>query len=202
MNNSLNSRSTGQFLITIGTISVLAFLFLLIFAVGWLQNIPSLYIFGTINDILGSLEAILSAVLAMLLIFSRPRQWIWINLIGAILSWIGAFIVTLDSLMAGDVIAKNTATILRVRYGFPSLLTIHDLHFGYGLIGIWLIIIIIQANQTKVWPNHLIGLGLFTGVIMISGLAGNSPLGFVFLYPIWSIWLGRHILKNARTDNQ
>ena len=119
MKNSLSSRSTGQFLLTIGIISVLAFIFLLIFFVGYFNDIPSLYIFGSINDFLGSLEAISSAILATTLIFSQLKRWIWLNLIGAILTWIGAFIVTLDSLMAGDIIPKNTAAILRVAHGFP-----------------------------------------------------------------------------------
>jgi hypothetical protein len=122
-------------------------------------------------------------------------------LIGAILSWIGAFIVTLDSLMAGDVIPKNTGSILRIAHGFPPFLTTHDQHFGFGLIGVWLIILNFQALQDQVWPNHLIGLGLFTGIIMTLGLAGDSPLGFVFLYPIWCIWLGRYILRNIKNDN-
>ena len=197
LNNSLNSRLTGQFLITIGIISVLAFIFLIIFYVGYSKDISSLYIFGTLNDILGSLEVILSAVLATILIFSQSKRLIWLNLIGAILSWTGAFIVTLDSLMAGNIIPKNTGTILSIKYGFPSQLTYNDLHFGGGLIGIWLLIIIIQAAQTKSWPNHLIGLGLITGILMMIGLSGSpAALGFVFLYPIWCIWLGRWILKN------
>ena len=197
MNNSLNSKPFGTFLLSIGTVAVLAFISLLIFFAGYSNDIAGLYIFGTFNDVLGSVEAILSAVLATFLVISGSKRWVWLHLIGAILSWMGAFIVTLDSLMAGDILPKNTAVILRTQYGFPSLLTTHDLHFGFGLIGIWLVIIIIRAAQTKSWPNHLIGLGLITGVIMIVRLNGDSPLGFVFLYPIWCIWLGRHILRSA-----
>ena len=201
MNNSLNARSTAQLLLAIGIISVLAFIFLLIFFVGYFNDIPSFYIFGSINDFLGSLEAILSAVLATILLFSKLKQGIWLNLIGAILSWTGSFIVTLDSLMAGDIISKNTASVLRIAHGFPSLLTTNDIHFGFGLIGIWLVMVIIQAAQAKSWPNHLIGLGLFAGILMMVGLAGsNGALGFVFIYPIWCIWLGRYILKNKQVE--
>jgi hypothetical protein len=200
MINSLNSKTFGQFLLSIGITSVLAFIFLIIFFVGYFNAIPSLYIFGSINDILGSLEAILSAILATLLVFSGSKRWIWLNLIGAILSWTGAFIVTLDSLMAGGIISTTSASILRIKYGFPSLLTTHDLHFGFGLIGIWLSILNFQALQDKAWPNPLIGLGFFTGIIMTLGLAGDSPLGFVFLYPIWCIWLGRYILRSVKKE--
>ena len=138
----------------------------------------------------------------MIFLFSQSKQWIWLNLIGAVLTWVGAFIVTLDSLMAGGIISTASASILRIKYGFPNLLTTHDLHFGFSLIGIWLIILNIQAFQAKSWTMYLIGLGFLTGIIMIFGLAGNSPLGFVILYPIWCIWLGRTILKSTGKDSQ
>ena len=197
MNSNLNSKQFGIFLLSIGITAVLGFIFLIIFFIGYFNDIPSILFFGPLNDIFGSLVAVLSAVLATFLVISGSKRWVWLHLIGAILSWMGAFIVTLDSLMAGDILPKNTAVILRTQYGFPSLLTTHDLHFGFGLIGIWLVIIIIRAAQTKSWPNHLIGLGLLTGIIMVMGLSGDSPLGFVFIYPIWCIWLGRHILRSA-----
>ena len=169
---------------------------------GYFNDIPSIIFFGPLNDIFGSLVAILSAILATTLIFSQSKRWIWLNLIGAILSWTGSFIVTLDSLMAGNIIPKNTANILRIEHGFPTLLTTHSQDFGFGLIGIWLIMVIIQAAQTKSWPNYLIGLGLFAGIFMMVGLAGsNGALGFVFIYPIWCILLGRRILKNERKGN-
>lgn len=201
MNISLNSRLTGQFLITIGTTSVLAFIFLVIFFVGYFQDIPSILFFGPLNDIFGSLEAILSAVLATIFLFSGPKRWIWVNLIGVILTWTGAFIVTLDSLMAGGIIPRNAGAILSTTNGFPLLLTTHDLHFGFGLIGVWLVILNFQAIQAKAWPAHLSGLGFATGIFMIIGLLGSrGALGFVFLYPIWCIWLGRHLVRD--TSNQ
>ena len=201
MNNNLNSKTFGLFLLSIGIAAVLAFISLLIFFAGYSNNIAGLYIFGSLNDVLGSVEAILTAVLATFLVTSGSKRWIWLYLIGTILSWMGAFIVTLDSLMAGDILPKNTGVILRTQYGFPPLLTTNDIHFGFGLIGIWLVMVIFQAARTKSWPNYLIGLGLITGVIMIVGLNGDSPLGFVFLYPIWCIWLGRQIVKaNTKED--
>jgi len=202
MNNSLNSKIFGLFLLSIGIVSVLAFVFLIIFFIGYFNDIPSLYIFGSINDILGSSEAILSAVMATFLVISGSKRWIWLHLIGAILSWTGAFIVTLDSLMAGDIIPKNTAAVLRITHGFPPLLTTNDLHFGFGLIGVWLVILNFQAIQTKAWPTHLIGLGFSTGILMLIGLFGSpAALGFLFLYPVWCIWLGRHILRRSDEKN-
>ena len=196
MKNSLNSKIFGLFLLSIGIVSVLAFVFLIIFFIGYFNDIPSLYIFGSINDILGSSGAILSAVMATFLVISGSKRWIWLHLIGAILSWTGAFIVTLDSLMAGGIISRASASILRIKYGFPSLLTTHNQDFGFGLISVWLILIIVQAAKTKSWPDHLIGLGFSAGILMMVGLAGaNGALGFVFIYPIWCIWLGRWILQ-------
>lgn len=202
MNNSLNSKPFGVFLLSIGIVAVLAFIFLLIFFVGYFNDIPSIIFFGPLNDIFGSLVAVLSAILATIMIFSQSKRWIWFYLIGAILSWVGAFIVTLDSLMAGGIISTAAASILRIKYGFPVLLTIHDLHFGFGLIGVWLIILNFQAIQAKSWPTHLIGLGFTTGILMAIGLIGFPPaaLGLVFLYPIWCIWLGRWILTR-QIDN-
>ena len=178
---------------------MLAFISLLVFFAGYFNDISALYIFGSLNDVLGSLEAVLSAALATTLIFSQSKRWIWLNLIGAILTWTGSFIVTLDSLMAGDIIPKNTASVLRIAHGFPSLLTTNDIHFGFGLIGIWLIMVIVQVAQTKSWPNYMIGLGLFAGILMMVGVTGSTgALGFVFIYPIWCIWLGRWILAQPK----
>jgi hypothetical protein len=196
VNSKLPSDTIGRFLIAIGAISILAFIFLIIFFVGYFNDIPSLYIFGSINDVLGSLVAVLSAVLATTLIFSQSKRWIWLNLIGAILTWIGVFIVTLDSLMAGNIIPKNTAALLRIAHGFPPFLTTHNQGFGFGLIGVWLVILNFQAFQTKSWPKHFIGAGFIAAILMTIGLAGsNGALGFVFIYPIWCIWLGRYILR-------
>jgi len=198
MNDSLTSKTIGQFLITIGIISILGLVFLIIFFIGYFQNIPSIIFFGPLNDIFGALEGILTAILASIILVIMGKRWLWLNLIGVVLSWVGAFIVTLDSLMAGDIIPRTTAATLRIRYGFPALLTVHDLHFGFGLTGIWLLLVIYQAYQTRSWPTRLIGLGFIAGLFMMVGLANaQGALGFVILYPLWCILQGRHILKRG-----
>ena len=195
MNNSLNSKTVGRFLISIGTISILGLIFLIIFFVGYFNDISAILFFGPLNDIFGALEAILTAILATFVLALQGRQWFWINSMGVFLTWIGAFIVTLDSLMAGGLVSVNSGWVLRTKHGFPPLLTTHDLHFGFGLIGIWLLLLNVQAIQNRSWAMHLIGMGFFTGAVMILGLAGNSPMGFVILYPVWCFWLGRNILS-------
>ena len=198
MSNSLTSKIVAQFLVSIAAISILGFVFLIIFYIGYFQDIPSILVFGPLNDIFGSLEAILTAILAIFVLALQGKRWLWLNGIGAVLTWIGTFIVTLDSLMAGGIISTASAVILRSKYGFPPLLTTHDLHFGYGLIGVWLLILNFQAIQAKSWPAHLIGLGFSTGILMMIGLLGfPAALGFVFLYPIWCILLGRSIWRSV-----
>jgi len=201
VNSNLNSKQFGVFLLSIGRVAVLGFIFLIIFFIGYFNDIPSILFFGPLNDIFGSLVAVLSATLATTMIFSQSNQWIWFYSIGAVLSWTGVFIVTLDSLMAGGLIPTTSASILRIKYGFPHLLTTHDLHFGFGLIGIWLLILNVQALQAKSWPMYLSILGFLTSIVIIFGLAGNSPLGFVILYPVWCIWLGRNILKRKQVES-
>lgn len=191
MNNSLTSKPIGQFLITIGIVIILGAIFLIIFFIGYFKDIPSIIFFGPLNDIFTSLEAILSAVLATTISVTQGKRWFWLNLVGVVLTWAGAFIVTLDSLMAGKLIPTTSAAILMMKYDFPPLLTTNDLHFGFGLIGVWLLILNFQAIRTKSWTEHLIGLGFSTGIIM------QAPLGFGILYPIWCILLGRHILRRA-----
>lgn len=196
MNSTLTSNTIGRILIAIGTIAMLGLVFLIIFFVGYFNDIPSILFFGPLNDVFGALEAFLTAILAVFVLVLQGKRWLWLNSIGMALTWIGAFIVTLDSLMAGGLISTTSASILRIKYGFPSLLTTHDLHFGFGLIGLWLLILNVQALKAKAWPMYLTGLGFVIGIIMIFGLAGNSPLGFVILYPVWCIWLGRWLLQN------
>lgn len=195
MNNNLTSKSIGQFLLAIGTISILGLVFLIIFFIGYFNDISSILFFGPLNDVFGAIEAILCAIMATYVLTLQRKLWLWLNSIGFVLTWIGAFIVTLDSLMAGGIIPLNTGAILRISHGFPSLLTTHDLHFGFGLIGIWLIILNIQAFQAKSWPIHLIGLGFAAGIITMIGLV-NLPgaLGFGILYPVWCLLLGRYLL--------
>jgi len=196
MNISLNTKPFGVLLLSIGIVAVLAFIFLILFFVGYFNDVPSILFFGPLNDIFGALEAILTAILAVFVLAYQGRRWFLLNSIGVVLSWMGASIITFDSLIAGRLISVNSVWALKTKYDFPPLLTTHDLHFGFGLIGIWLLLLNVQAMQAKAWQSYLIGFGFLIGIIMIFGLAGNSPLGFVILYPIWCIWVGTHILRS------
>ena len=160
LNNNLNSKTFGRLLLSNGVISILGFVFLIIFFIGYFNDIPSILFFGPLNDIFGAFEAVLTAILAVFVLALQGKRWLWLNSIGVVLSWIGAFIVALDSFMTGGVIPSTSAATLRIKYGFPPFLTVHDLHFGFGLIGIWLLILNVQTILSKSWPSYLIGFGI------------------------------------------
>lgn len=204
MNNSLTSKLIGQILIAIGIVTILGIVFLATFFIGISQDISSMYFFGSVSDICVSLIAFLNALTATIVLVSQGMRWFWLNIIGVILTWTGTFIVMLDSLAAGDLISKSSAAILRIKYGFPTLLTTQEAQFGFGLIGVWLLLLNIQAMRTKSWPMHLIRLGFSTGIIMMIGFAnGFGWIGVGILSPVWCMLLGRYILKvTERISNE
>jgi hypothetical protein len=95
---------------------------------------------------------------------------------------------------------------------FPLSQTQSMITVGFGIIGVWLLGLNIQASYPNTWPRRLIWLGIVTGTIMAVGmlaiprllmphvslyhqlvpeleeLTGN--VGWRFLYPAWVIWLG------------
>jgi hypothetical protein len=92
-------------------------------------------------------------------------------------------------------------------------------HFGYALLGLWLLGLNYYFNQRRrTWPRRLVQFGLITGAIMAVGLLTGpgivgriddpvvapwfvnvgqpGSLGWLLLYPIWNIWLGRLLLSD------
>jgi len=192
------SKSTGRLALVIGGISVLALVSLIIFFIGYFNDLPALGPFGPANDVLGALEAVLSAVLASMLIPPLRKQpfWFVIFLLLVVAAWIGALIVTIDSLEAGGIISGVTRANLRINYGL-GVIARENLHYGFGLISVWLMVLNMVAFVKQFWTPTLAFFGLLAGMAMFIGLAGGrGALGFVVLYPAWCIWLGRWILKN------
>ena len=96
--------------------------------------------------------------------------------------------------------------------------------FGYSLVGLWLLGLnyyFVQRRDIR-WPPRFVQLGLVSGAIMAIGLLtgpgivgrvddpGLAPwfvnvgqlgsLGWLLLYPIWSIWLDRLLLSKRLAE--
>lgn len=193
------SQTTGRMMLLIGIVSIIGIILLLIFFVGYFQNIPSLYFFGPLNDISGSLEAILCAVLAVMLLPAYGRSLLWIHIPLAALGWLGAVIVTVDSMVMGGFMSSSMEFQLSYQYGL-SFITEQDLHFGFGLIGIWVMALNYHAHQNNLWPRNLISFGFLTSAFLMTGLFSTlAGFSMVILFPIWTILLGRWILSARMT---
>jgi hypothetical protein len=118
-------------------------------------------------------------------------------MIGAIISLIGSVLILSD--FTGFLLA-----------GWYSCL-------GNALIGVWLMAFCYSMQRSDPLPHALILFGLVVGAFMALGLIGipgilaktdditSMPwylyialfgwLGTYVLYPIWTIWLGRHLLS-------
>jgi hypothetical protein len=92
---------------------------------------------------------------------------------------------------------------------------------GYGIMGVWLLAINMEAGVQGTWPRPLIWFGIVTGTIMAVGLLAipkvfipyvslyhhlvpelgelTGNLGWRFLYPAWVTWLGG-VLQKSQYD--
>ncbi len=137
----------------------------------------------------------------------------WFSPFMLMIGMIGSFIVLIGS--AFELLNKIVGHNLII--WFPLGQTLSIVVVGYGLIGIWLLMLNNQARLHDAWPRHLVWMGIIAGVIMAIGLlaiprifipyvslshlivpelgemVGN--LGWMFFYPIWCIWLGFVYLK-------
>jgi hypothetical protein len=187
------SRTLGWLAILTGIVGLSALLFLILFfSVGG----P----FGTLNDICNGLTGLLSAGLAWSL---YRRLDIGPRLL--VLPWLGALTVALGSrlIISGWYLAGLYTSA------------------GYALIGLWLFAINYSERQTIPLPRGLINLGLIAGMIMALGVltipgiiqridaweAGPwyinyvgqlGSIGYLLLYPIWCVLVGRYFLRSQK----
>jgi len=187
----------GQLAITTGTSGLLALVLLILF---FTLGGP----FGTLNDICNGLTGILSGALAWIL-YKKLQT----GLTFLILALIGALAVVLGSVL---VIYEITGWYLAGLYTAA----------GYALIGLWLAALNYPVRQINFWPQRLVKLGLFSGIMMALGLATIpaiinrtdawelgpwyvnyvgllGSLGYLVLYPLWCLLVGRRLLL---TQNQ
>jgi hypothetical protein len=161
--------------------------------------------FGTLNDLCNGLLGTLSGVLAAMFYAQVRAQAPLLCLVGLILALIGAAVVPVGSAL---VVSGRTGWF---RAGFYTAA-------GFGAIGLWLVILNLVAQQGDGWSQSLVTAGLVVGGLMALGLVaipgilssidswGSSPwyvryvgmaassLGWLILYPLWCIWLGRMFL--------
>lgn len=162
--------------------------------------------FGTLNDLCVAIESILCASVAWIFYpahrvrLPRFSQFMFISalVVGALVVFVGSALVICD--ITGWFLADLMV------------------HFGYALVGLWQLgLDYYFAQRRRTWPRRLVRFGLITGAIMAIGLltgpgivgrvehSGLAPwfvnvgqvgsLGWLLLYPIWSIWLDRLLLS-------
>ncbi|HJQ30086.1 MAG TPA: hypothetical protein VJ827_12150 [Rubrobacter sp.] len=199
--NNLPSRTLGWLAIAIGMV-----------ALAGVGSLISYFIFGglfgTVNDLCIAFEAILSAILAWMLYPAHRRLSPRLSQFLLTAASVGALVASIGSAF---VIFDVTGWFLAGLLNF----------FGYALVGLWLSGLSYAARRMDRWPRPLARYGLISGALMAIGLltgpgivgrvddpqlavwfwyvAPLASLGWLLLYPIWSIWLGRLLLTNRLT---
>lgn len=196
------SRTLGWLAIALGGVTLIGLVSLILFFTFGA-------FFGTFSDLCIASEAILSVLLAWMLYPAHrtysPRLSQFLltaALVGALIASIGSAFVIFD--ITGWFLA-----------GLMN-------HFGFALVGLWLLGLNYFGQRMDRWPRRLVQFGLVSGAIMAIGLLTGpgivgrvddpalapwfvnvamavASLGWLLLYPIWSIWLGRLLLTNSLT---
>lgn len=187
---ALLDQATGRIAVAIGSLTVATVISLVLFFV---VGGP----FGLLNDIGNALIGILSAFLAL-----RLAAAIGTGMLGVGAAILGALVTVIGSWL---VITEATGFFLA---GLVSSV-------GFALIGAWLLTL--TWSPIGSMSSGLNTLGRVAGVAMLFGLValpgiltgidemGAVPpwlwafsiswLGIYILYPAWSLWLGRHVLR-------
>ena len=195
--NRISTSTIGWVALGTGISVVLAVLLLILMATG------SMF-FGAVNDVLNGIIGISSAVLAWMLYTEHRAKSPLISHMALALAIVGAIFSIVGSLL--------------ILYGFTDFF-LAGLYSGLGnaLIGLWLMAFCYSMQRNDELPHNLILFGLVVGAFMALGLMGipgilaridsmvSMPrylyvalfgwLGTYILYPIWTIWLGRHLLS-------
>ena len=195
--NRISTSTIGWVALGTGISVVLAVLLLILMATG------SMF-FGAVNDVLNGIIGISSAVLAWMFYTEHRAKSPLISHMALALAIVGAIFSIVGSLL--------------ILYGFTDFF-LAGLYSGLGnaLIGLWLMAFCYSMQRNNELPHNLILFGLVVGAFMALGLIGipgilaridsmvSMPwhlyvalfgwLGTYVLYPIWTIWLGRHLLS-------
>ena len=194
--SSFSPQTIGGTAVATGVVALLGLVFIILF---FTAGQP----FGTLNDVCIGLAAILSGVLAWVLYPVHHATSPHLSLLALIAALLGALVVTAGSVL---VISGVSSWYLAGLY----------MTVGNALIGLWLLAMSCSARQSNPWPGGLVVFGLVLGAVMAVGLMavpgilrgidaqGAAPwfvnagyiggLGWLILYPIWCLCLGRTLL--------
>jgi hypothetical protein len=160
--------------------------------------------FGTLNDIFIGVTALMSAILAGVLYAEHHAQSPLLSLFALILAAIGALVVVIGSVLA---ISGRTGWFLSGLY----------MAAGNAMVGLWLLGLNYSALRGNSFPQSLAIFGIISGAVMALGLVTipaifrgvdtqeyeltifnyiwwASSMGYLALYPIWCVLLGRFFL--------
>lgn len=193
---SFSSTASAWVALATGAVSLIGLLFILLF---FTVGQP----FGTLNDVCIGLAALLSGVLACLLYAQHHAQLPLLSVLALIAALAGALVVAAGSAL---VISGAKGWFLAGLY----------MTAGNALIGLWLLGLSTSAQHSTGLPHGRAVLGLVAGAVMAAGLVAvpgilrsidaqaSAPwyvnagfvggLGWMILYPLWCIWLGRFLL--------
>ena len=160
--------------------------------------------FGTVNDVLNAMIGILSVVLAWMLYAEHHARSPMMSQVTLVLAVLGAIFTIIGSVL---IIFEFTGFVLAGWYT----------GVGNALIGLWLVAFCYSMLSDGALPHNLVTFGLVVGAFMVMGFLGipgilarvdtmeSLPwylgvgylgfLGTYVLYPIWTIWLGRILIK-------
>jgi len=196
--NNFSSVTIGWVVIATGIAGLLGLTFIILF---FTVGQP----FGTLNDICIGLTAILSVVLVWMLYPKYYVQSPLLSQVTFVIAMFGALLVMVGSALA----------ISGLKGWFLSGLYMAA---GNAMIGLWLLGLNYFAMRDNSLPHSLVIFGLISGVILALGLVTipgifrgidnsqehelsifnyiwwASSLGWLVLYPIWCILLGRFLL--------
>jgi len=194
--SGFSSHTIGCTAVASGVVALIGLIFIILF---FTVGQP----FGTLNDLCISLAAILSGGLAIMLYRVHHAQSPYLSLLALIVALVGALVVAAGSVL---VISGRAGWFLAGLY----------MTAGNALIGLWLLALNFSARLDNPWSGGLVVFGWVVGAIMAVGLIAipgilrgidaqdSAPwfvnagyvgsLGWMILYPIWCILLGRTLL--------